>query len=163
MFEYAKDLIKWTRDVDKKVFINVGGYHAILAPEEFENVEGVDGICIGEGEYPTLELMQKMEKGEDYTGIPSWWFIKDGKTIKNPVRPLIENLDDLPFPDFDLFDYKNLESTKTNSAIIILSRGCLYNCTYCGNAQFRNIYPNKSYNVSVAQKFRLVTIIFKLI
>ncbi len=144
MFSYVQSLIKWTREVNKEAFIIVGGYHPILAPEEFENIAGLDGICVGEGEYPVLELMQKMEKGEDYSGLLSWWFLRKGQTIKNPVRPLIEDLDELPFPDIDLFDYKNLETTKTNIAIVILSRGCLYNCTYCGNANFRNIYPNKA-------------------
>ena len=48
-----------------------------------------------------------------------------------------------PIPDFDLFDYDNLESSKVNTAIVMMSRGCFFNCTYCGNSQFRNVYPNK--------------------
>jgi len=143
MFEYVCDLIKYTREADPKVFITVGSYHAILAPEEFEKIPGLDAICVGEGELPMRELMEKMATGKKYTDVKSYWFIKDGKTIKNPVAPLIEDLDTLPFPDIDLFDYANLESTKINTALIILSRGCLYSCTYCGNAEFRNIYPNK--------------------
>lgn len=43
----------------------------------------------------------------------------------------------------DLFDYDNLESSKVNTAIVMMSRGCFFNCTYCGNSQFRNVYPNK--------------------
>ena len=42
-----------------------------------------------------------------------------------------------------MFDYKNLESTKVNTALVMVSRGCIYACTYCGNSQFRNVYPNK--------------------
>ena len=45
----------------------------------------------------------------------------------------------------DLFDYANLDSVKVNTAIVMMSRGCFYNCTYCGNSQFRNVYPNKKY------------------
>ena len=143
MYKYSCDLVNWIRDVDKKVFIFCGGYHAILVPGEFMNVEGLNAVCVGEGEYPIRELMDRMQAGKDYKDILSFYF-KDGKNvIKNEVRPLIEDLDELPFPDIDLFDYKNLESTKTNSALIMLSRGCIYSCTYCGNSQFRNIYKNK--------------------
>ena len=43
---------------------------------------------------------------------------KDGSFIKNPVRPLFADLDRIPIPDFDLFDYDNLESSKVNTAIV---------------------------------------------
>ena len=59
------------------------------------------------------------------------------------MRPLFADLDRIPIPDFDLFDYDNLESSKVNTAIVMMSRGCFFNCTYCGNSQFRNVYPNK--------------------
>ncbi|MEG2457443.1 MAG: radical SAM protein [Bacilli bacterium] len=144
MFEYNKDLVKWTRDVNKTVFTFVGSYHAILAPEDFINYKGLDAVCIGEGEYPLRDLMDKMKDNKDYTKTLSFWFFKGKDIIKNAVRPLIEDLDELPFPDIDLFDYKNLDTTKTDTALILLSRGCLYSCTYCGNGNFRNIYPNKA-------------------
>jgi pyruvate-formate lyase-activating enzyme len=67
----------------------------------------------------------------------------DGSIKKNAVRPLLENLDELPTPDFNLFDYKNLDTTKIKTAIVMMSRGCVFSCTYCGNSQFRNVYPNK--------------------
>ena len=143
LFDYSKDLVKWTREVDKKVFLFSGGYHAILVPDEFMEIEGLDAVCVGEGEYPTLDLLDRMSEGKSYLDLESFYFNTGKKIIKNTVRPLIENLDDLPFPDIDLFDYKNLDSTKLNQALIMLSRGCVYACTYCGNSQFRNIYPNK--------------------
>lgn len=142
-FDYSKDLIKWTRKVDKNVFMFCGGYHPILVPDEFMKIKGLNAVCVGEGEYPTLDLMNRMAEGKDYYDLESFYFNTGKKIIKNPVRPLIEDLDELPFPDIDLFDYKNLDSTKLNQALIMLSRGCIYACTYCGNSQFRNIYPNK--------------------
>ncbi|NLN07881.1 MAG: B12-binding domain-containing radical SAM protein [Firmicutes bacterium] len=144
MFNYVKKLVKWTRAVRQKAFLLAGGYHAMLAPDDFMTIEELDAVCIGEGEYPTLELLDKMAKGENYYNIKSFYFKKGKEIIKNPVRPLIENLDELPLPDINLFDYKNLSSTKTDTALIMLGRGCIYACTYCGNSQFRNIYPNKA-------------------
>ena len=85
-----------------------------------------------------------MTAGEDYTSVESLWFKdENGEFIKNPVRPLFADLDRIPIPDFDLFDYDNLESSKVHTAIVVVSRGCLYNCTYCGNGNFRKVYPNK--------------------
>jgi len=158
----ARLYIKWTREVYPRdafpsVHITCGGYHCTLAPEEVIAIEGVDSLTIGDGEYAELELCDKISAGEDFTNTESKWFkLTDGnehsfaaggeqKFIikRNPVRPLFADLERLPIPDFDLFDYKNLESVKVDTAIVMMSRGCFYNCTYCGNSQFRNVYPNK--------------------
>lgn len=136
--------IKWTREVYPEAFIICGSYHVTLVPEEVLAVEGVDCVCIGDGEYAELELCDKMSAGEDYTDIESLYFkMDDGSVKKNPIRPIFDDLERLPIPDFDLFDYENLESTKINTAIVMMSRGCLFSCTYCGNSQFRNVYPNR--------------------
>lgn len=143
-FPDCREYIKWTRESRKDVFIICGGYHCTLVPAEVLAAEGVDCVCIGDGEYAELELCDCMTSGKDYTGIESLWFKNpDGSFIQNPVHPLFADLDRLPIPDFDLFDYKNLESVKVDTAIVMMSRGCFYNCTYCGNSQFRNVYPNK--------------------
>jgi len=143
-FPDVKTYIKWTKEVYPDVFIICGGYHCTLVPGEVLAVDGVDAVCIGDGEYAQLELCDKMSAGEDYWNVESLWFKnEDGSFIKNPVRPLFADLDRLPIPDFDLFDYKNLDSVKVDTAIVMMSRGCFYNCTYCGNSQFRNVYPNK--------------------
>ena len=143
-FPDVKTYIKWTKEVYPDVFIICGGYHCTLVPGEVLAVDGVDAVCIGDGEYAQLELCDKMSAGEDYWNVESLWFKnEDGSFIKNPVRPLFADLDRLPIPDFDLFDYKNLDSVKVDTAIVMMSRGCFYNCTYCGNSQFRNVYPKK--------------------
>ncbi len=143
-FPDAKQYIKWTREVYPDCIIHCGGYHCTLVPEEVIAVPEVDCLTIGDGEYAELELCDKLSAGEDYTAIESKWFkLADGTVIRNPVRPLFADLDRLPIPDFDLFDYKNLESVKVDTAIVVVSRGCFYNCTYCGNGNFRKVYPNK--------------------
>lgn len=143
-FPDSKLYIKWTKEVYPDSFIICGSYHVTLVPEEVLSLPDVDCVCIGDGEYAELELLEKMSAGEDYTNIESLWFKdKEGNFIQNPVRPLFADLDRIPIPDFDLFDYENLESMKVNTAIVVVSRGCFYNCTYCGNGNFRKVYPNK--------------------
>ncbi len=143
-FPDAQMYIKWTKEVYPDAFIICGSYHVTLVPEEVLAVEGVDCVCVGDGEYAELELCDKMSAGEDYTNIESLYFkMPDGSFKKNPIRPLFSDLDRLPIPDFDLFDFDNLESSKVGTAIVVVSRGCFYNCTYCGNGNFRKVYPNK--------------------
>ncbi len=143
-FPDCKNYITWTKELYPNVHIICGGYHCTLVPDEIFTVGGVDSVCVGDGEYAELELCDKMSAGEDYTSVESIYFRMDDGTIKkNPIRPLFANLDSIPIPDFDLFDYDNLESSKVNTAIVVVSRGCFYNCTYCGNGNFRKVYPNK--------------------
>lgn len=143
-FPDCREYMKWTREVCPDIFIICGSYHVTLVPEDVLSVPEVDCVCIGDGEYAELELLDKMTAGEDYSTVESLWFKNDdGSFIKNPVRPLFADLDRIPIPDFDLFDYAHLESMKVNTAIVVVSRGCFYNCTYCGNGNFRKVYPNK--------------------
>lgn len=122
-----------------------GSYHATLFPEEVLRVDGVDMVCIGEGEYPLFEILDAMQKGESWDNVRSVWVKKkDGEIVKNSIRPMIEDLNALPIPDFDLFDYRNLTSSKIYTAGVMLSRGCIFNCTYCCNRTIRNLYPNKN-------------------
>lgn len=143
-FEDVRQMAPWAKEAAPDAFVFCGSYHVTLVPDEVIAVDCVDGACIGEGEYPLRELCDKMTAGEDYHDVASFYFKEEnGNIIRNPVRPLLEDLDELPIPDFDLFDFQNLEGVKVNTAIVMMSRGCLFSCTYCGNSQFRNVYPNK--------------------
>lgn len=143
VFPQVKKLIGWAKKAGAP-FTLCGGYHATLAPEEVIRTEGLDALCIGEGEYPLLELCDRLGRGEKVLDIESLWFNDEGHIIKNPVRPYPENLDQLPLPDFGIFDFKNFLSSRINTALVMLSRGCVFNCTYCANPQLRDIYPNRS-------------------
>ena len=61
-----------------------------------------------DGEYAELELCDAMRDGKPYTDIESLYFkLPDGSFKHNPIRPLFADLDRIPIPDFDLFDYAN--------------------------------------------------------
>jgi radical SAM superfamily enzyme YgiQ (UPF0313 family) len=103
----------------------------------------VDIICRGEGEYPMLELCNRIDRGEDIHLIKNLWVKKDGTTYKNEVRPLIENLDELPFPDRELYycRYNLLKNLPVKR--FITGRGCPYACSYCFNRALMRIYLKK--------------------
>jgi len=117
-----------------------GGSHPTFFPEMVEE-EGVDAICIGEGEYPMLELVNNLAAGRMVKNIQNWWVKENGKIYKNPVRPLIENLDDLPIPDHKIF--RQAMPRTVSQAVVMTSRGCPYRCTYCYNHAYRQIYKGK--------------------
>ncbi|MDD4938290.1 MAG: radical SAM protein [Candidatus Shapirobacteria bacterium] len=111
-----------------------GGIHPTSVPQLVIKEKNVDMICIGEGEHALNELL----KNSTRTDIKNIWFKKDKKIIKNPCRPLIKNLNRLPFPDKDL--YYQVYPGFFNDYYTISSRGCPFNCTYCGNNVINKIY-----------------------
>lgn len=120
-----------------------GGVHPTLAPEDAINTPGVDILCRGEGEYPLLDLVRALETSSDFTRIPGLW-VRNGDTIhQNPIRPLIQDLDALPFADRDLFDYANMCWEKQGWAIVMMSRGCAYSCTYCANHAVKKLHEGE--------------------
>jgi len=126
----------------KHRFLSVfGGPHCTFFPE-FIHEEGVDVICRGEGEYALSELAHNLERGEDITRIGNLWIKAEGKIHENEVRPLIEDLDILPFPDRDLVNkYKHYE--KMHRRFVLTGRGCPYDCSYCFNHAYNKLYERK--------------------
>lgn len=123
-------------------FSAFGGPHPTFFPEMIEE-EGVDGLCIGEGEGAIVDLANALDEGRLDPSIPNWWFKVDGKIIRNPVRPLVDHLDRLGFPDRDLVYLKDPIYRHSKIKHFISGRGCPYNCTYCFNHAFSKIYKGK--------------------
>jgi radical SAM superfamily enzyme YgiQ (UPF0313 family) len=119
-----------------------GGPHPTYFPE-FVEEPGVDAICIGEGEGAILDLVEALEAGRPLSGIEDWWFKGNGRVERNPVRPLVNNLDLLPFPDRELLFEKDAFTRQSGIKHFITSRGCPYDCTYCFNHALANIYRGK--------------------
>jgi len=119
-----------------------GGVHPTIDPEGCINAPEIDMICIGEGERPLIELLDRIDRGEDTTGVHGIWTKSGGEIHRNPVANLVENLDEFPYPDRDLFDFTELWDYKERYILVFATRGCPYKCTYCINHQYRKIYPN---------------------
>ena len=126
-----------------------GGPHPTFFPEMIAE-PGVDGVCIGEGEGALLDLANVLPEARgghfqeylalDKLAIPNWWFKVNGEVIKNPPRPLIHDLSALPQPDRALIYDKHPELAASGIKHFISSRGCPYNCTYCFNHAYYEIY-----------------------
>ena len=147
-FTYASTMAEWLDDEMPEIPVMAGMYHPSLAPEEVIARRGIDAICIGEGELACSALVNHYARHKklDLSAGSFWVKDSDGAVRKNDVMPFITDLDVLPFPDLDIFDYRNLRSNLLQkTAEVIVSRGCIYSCTYCANAQLRKVYPDASH------------------
>ncbi|GAG00993.1 unnamed protein product, partial [marine sediment metagenome] len=134
-----------------------GGVHPTLHPDEVISEPGIDIICLGEGEYPLLDLCDRLESGSDISSIPNLWIKKNSvNIIKNPVRSLIESLDLLPFPDRDIFDYQSSMDSKLHRLVFMGSRGCPFQCAHCCNHALKKIAPRSTPYVRFKSPDRLI-------
>lgn len=119
-----------------------GGPHATFFPEFIRN-EGVDIVCRGEGEGALLDLASAIASGSDFSGIANLWVkLPDGTLRQNDVRPLVTDLDSLPWPDRGLYRrYPAL--TGSGVKVFISSRGCPFDCSFCFNHQMMELYRGK--------------------
>lgn len=123
-----------------------GGLFPTFAPEKVLANDGIDIVCIGEGEEPLLDLCDRLNKGDDYTDIPNLWVKKDGQTYKNSIRaPRDLNLN--PPPDFLLFDdrrfYKPMKGKVYRMGLVETNRGCPFTCSFCNSYAQSQLYKEK--------------------
>lgn len=119
-----------------------GGPHPTFFPEMI-NEPGVDALCVGEGEGPILDLANAFGNGGFHPDIQNWWFNLGGEIIRNPVRPLIRDLGDLPYPDFALIYDKCPALAESGIKHFMASRGCPYDCSYCFNHAYYQLYSGE--------------------
>jgi len=119
-------------------FFILGGHGPSPEPEYFIKKTGADAIVIGEGEQTIAELIRALEATDSLRGVAGVAY-RDGKDIViNKRRPLIKNIDSIPFPAYDLFpmEYYRLlrmpHCTNRDFVLPLLSgRGCPFRCTFC--------------------------------
>lgn len=145
-FPQITAIASWMREAGLMYPTVCGGVHPTLNPQEVMQIKGIDYVCVGEGEEALLELCTHLKEGHDPTGIANIWTRHNGKTYRNNPRPLISNLDSLPFPDRDIFDYPHLYHQQEGQAEVIMARGCPFLCAYCCNEALRKaITQGKDY------------------
>jgi radical SAM superfamily enzyme YgiQ (UPF0313 family) len=143
-----------------EVPIICGGIHPTLDPQEALLSPGIDMVCVGEGEEALVELCENLSEGRGIQGVRNIWTREGESFLNSGMRPLIEDLDSLPFPDREIFDYGELEDARLGRVTFMASRGCPYECSYCGNHQLKRLYKGKYVRFrsvdSVVEEARLV-------
>ncbi len=110
----------------------MGGYHPTFNYQEMLEKDYVDLVVMGEGEYTMLELVQTLEEGGDLKNVKGIAY----QDVVTPPRPLIEDLDELPFPARHLLpmDHYKILNMKLHTATLISGRGCPMQCSFCASA-----------------------------
>jgi len=147
--EKAKQVIQYLKPLQKPIIW--GGLHATLNPDEC--AQYADMACVGEGEDVIVELASRVSEHRRWNDISNLVYKNNGSLVRNPLRPLIADLDQLPLVDFTCEDEFHLQDGKTflrpshlaevtESYEIVFngSRGCGFHCTYCCNAKLKQIY-----------------------
>lgn len=126
----------------RSVLTLIGGPHATFFPEMVES-EGVDAICRGEGEDAIVDFANALQHGTDYSRIPNLWVRHGSDIVRNEMRPLIADLDRVPFPDRELLFSLDRYKRDSPMKFVFPNRGCPYLCTYCFNHQYNILYQGK--------------------
>lgn len=116
-----------------------GNHHATFNAERIlRKYPFVDIVVRGEGEHTCLELLNCLKEGRSIKDVLGISFRHDGGVVSNPDRPLIKDIDALPFPQRDLIDaeYHNttvgIDVAPKKFTSFLSSRGCVFNCRFCG-------------------------------
>lgn len=134
------DIAKIIKKMDAGIFIMVGGNHPTSAPNEVLKDPNIDMIVKGEGEITFLEIVKRLEKGENIYTVDGTIIRKGNDILRNSERAFIENLDSIPFPARHLLPmnmYSNIHKKsmgyhmRTPFTTMITSRGCPGQCIFC--------------------------------
>ena len=117
----------------------MGGAHPTFFPETLEESDQLDFIIRGEAEEAFLQLLEALEGKRSLGSVGNLRFIRDGNIIQNPLLPLCEDLDSIPFPDRKMLG-RYEEKLNSKAIFVIAGRGCPYDCSYCFNHSFNKLY-----------------------
>ncbi len=135
-------IAKLAKEIDSNILVVVGGPHSSMAGKDVLRDPNIDVSVRGEGERTLVELLDAIKQGRDFSGINGILYRHGSHIIENPPREYIEDLDSLCFPhqyapevlkDFDQYP-------KSAFRAIFATRGCPYNCFFCGS---KNIWSRR--------------------
>ena len=148
-YEAARELATFLREsLDELPPLVVGGIHPTMVPEAVMEDGVWDHVGVGECEEPLLELVTRIEKGESPDDIRNFLSWEGGvrpaepasdQWIKNPVGEF-PPWEEMPEPDYALFDTQRITDQKNGWFGLMSSRGCPYRCTYCLNHKIVDRY-----------------------
>ena len=128
--QYVKEIMKEVKN-NLNCPIILGGYHPSLYPDNTLRIPECNAVCIGDGEKPLNQYLDNLSTGRSLEGITGIWSKENGRVIKNPIGYFYENLNDLPAPDWSLWEDLDKYFYHLGMLYFIGSRGCPYQCSFC--------------------------------
>jgi anaerobic magnesium-protoporphyrin IX monomethyl ester cyclase len=152
----AAQVSDWMHRCHPNVPVIWGGPHCISEPRLA--LAHADGVCFSEGDEAIVDLIDRIDRGADWSTTPNFAFRIDGREVRNPVLPPFRGLDGLPYYDYEFEGHWLLdrELVPMNRDIMkdrlaswplrvptfyyMTSRGCPHNCSYCNNCRYQALW-----------------------
>lgn len=155
---FTEEIIKRIKKMDKKMKILLGGYSCFGNPPaiRFRDNDNIDGVCLREGEFPLVNLLNLFKEKGDFSVCPGF-ICRDekGNIFEGEEMPLSDNLDIFPFSDFSGF---KLSEYKERVLPISTGRGCIFRCAFCAESvswqryryrSAKNIFAEMEYQLKI--------------
>lgn len=145
-FPFMRAMGMRLRALCEKAIIICGGAHSTFYPDVIHEPY-LDVVCRGEGDVAFVEFLNALDSGSATDTITNLWVKKHGRVVENEVRPLIEDLDRLPFYDREIYTRYDLYTGKGRGIlyhqVVMAGRGCPKSCSFCFNKSYNNLYKGK--------------------
>jgi radical SAM superfamily enzyme YgiQ (UPF0313 family) len=130
-YHKLKEVIEMARSVNPQIVTVVGGGIISSDPRTAMRALDADIGVIGEGEITACELAHALDEGQSYSDVPGLIF-KNGNNglVVTASRNEIKDIDSIPLPDFDGFDYGKWVLS-SGSGLVLTDRSCPFRCTFC--------------------------------
>lgn len=140
MYPFTRTLAEWLKEDPKLGAVErlIGGIHPTLAADELLDEGFFDAIFVGEGEEAIVDYCELRSAGKSVSTVQNVWGREGGQVFRNPRRPLID-LDSLPMPAREDFDYLSLHHERKGAASVMAGRGCPFECNYCCNHALKGL------------------------
>lgn len=142
---HAAKLAQLIKEKNNNIITIIGGPHLTAVPvETLSRFPSFDIGIMGEGERTLVTLLTHLDNKDKLSGVPGLVYRENGSILTTERGPLISNLDEIPYPAWDLlsdfpwryrpaaFKYKRLPAT-----YILTTRGCPRKCIFCDTAVFK--------------------------
>ncbi|MCK4902781.1 MAG: B12-binding domain-containing radical SAM protein, partial [Thermoplasmatales archaeon] len=145
-FKVAKTIAMVAKQYQKDLPILWGGTHATSNPNDLIKNDFVDYMCVGEGLEAFRDFLEAFQSGSDLLNIKNIWGKNGKEVVKNELRPLKKNLDDLPYLDWTIFDKRQFCKPFHGKIYVggehMTNWGCPNKCTYCINHYLHDLYKD---------------------
>lgn len=140
-FQWSLSVFRAVKKVLPNIKVILGGVHASAVPEICLSYPEIDYVVVGEGEVAIIDILKDIEAGGLEEPINNTQFLnKEGVLIKGRQVGFHQDLDEFPIPEKTMWEpYVNLR----DNYLILASRGCPYQCTFCFNNFFARLPEGK--------------------
>ena len=138
--KWALEMAAQIKQITPSIYTVFGGIHCTLLPHQVIKHESVDFVIVGEGEKPLALLADAIQNNSDFAQIPNLLYRKESNIIETPLSKELISLDELPFPDKNLFAR---DVQLGNDYLIMTNRGCPFSCNYCCEQFLSKYYDGK--------------------